>query len=107
DRIAHGPCRRSRIAAKASPRRAAAPRPAWLSPVPLASYLARLRSAHAARRHCDMRAATRTAASCRSGALHLGPTVAQADRAVEDRASRLGIRIEAEIALPLELHRLG
>src|SRR5262245_60629192 len=42
----------------------------------------------------------------RSGlsALHLGPRVAQADRAVEDRAARLRIRVAIEVALALELH---
>src|SRR5579863_2551422 len=45
-----------------------------------------------------------TALSTATG--NLGPGVAQADRAVEHQPIGRRIRIEAEIALPLELHRL-
>src|SRR6266851_1605531 len=38
-------------------------------------------------------------------ALHLCPSVAESDRAVEDKLARCRARVRAEIALPLELHR--
>src|ERR1700693_2128461 len=38
-------------------------------------------------------------------ALHLRPGIAQADRAVEHGSARLGIGVEAEVALALELDR--
>src|SRR6266446_5608109 len=39
--------------------------------------------------------------------LHLGPGVAQRDRPVEREAVRRRLGVEAEIALPFELHRLA
>src|SRR5262249_16467157 len=40
-------------------------------------------------------------------AAHLGPGVAQADRAVEHQRAGLGVRVAGKIALALELHRVG
>src|SRR5262245_24316732 len=37
---------------------------------------------------------------------HFRPAIAQAHRAIEHRATRLGIGIPAEVTLPLELHRI-
>src|SRR5215510_3559579 len=40
-------------------------------------------------------------------ALHLGPGVTQADRAIEHELVGGRVRVEAEVALPLELHGLA